>query len=168
MDPPPLSLSPFGSSATNTKGNSSFSSLIPWRAGEDEQVRKILIHAHMAVENAKWTDPHTKANALLQAHFARSKLVGDIKADQDIVLPLAIRLLQASPSFTASTSPCSLVDPVQLSLGILGHGHGGPDGGCAAVQRNGNATARKLCLSHTVKTTEATVVPTSGSYFLLV
>ena len=58
-------------------------------------MRKILMHAHLAVENAKWTDPHTKANALLQAHFARSHLSGDMQADQAIVVPLATRLLQA-------------------------------------------------------------------------
>ena len=58
-------------------------------------MRKILIHAHLAVDNAKWTDPHTKANALLQAHFARSNLSADLQADQRVVVPLATRLLQA-------------------------------------------------------------------------
>lgn len=65
-------------------------------AGEDETVRRLLIHAHMAVESAKWTDPHTKANALLQAHFSRTNLTGDLQADQRIVVPLATRLLQVS------------------------------------------------------------------------
>ena len=60
-------------------------------------MRKILIHAHLAVDNAKWTDPHTKANAMLQAHFARSNLSADLQADQRVVVPLATRLLQARP-----------------------------------------------------------------------
>ena len=46
------------------------------------------------MDSAKWTDPHVKANALLQAHFARSHLAPDLVADQRVVLPLAIRLLQ--------------------------------------------------------------------------
>lgn len=57
-------------------------------------MRKILIHAHLAVESAKWTDPHTKANALLQAHFGRAHISVDLQSDQSRVLPLATRLLQ--------------------------------------------------------------------------
>ena len=35
--------------------------------GEEDTVRRMLMHAPYAVETAKFTDPHTKANALLQA-----------------------------------------------------------------------------------------------------
>ena len=56
----------------------------------------------MAVDNAKWTDPHTKANALLQAHFSRSNLTGDLQADQRVVVPLATRLLQVTTTCYAS------------------------------------------------------------------
>lgn len=65
-------------------------------AGEEDQVRKILTHAHLSVVNAKWTDPHTKANALLQAHFSRSHISPDLQSDQRFVVPLATRLLQVS------------------------------------------------------------------------
>ena len=37
------------------------------RPGEEEAVRKLLMHAPVAVEAPKYTDPRTKANALLQA-----------------------------------------------------------------------------------------------------
>jgi hypothetical protein len=58
-------------------------------------VRKLLMHAPLAVADARWTDPHTKANALLQAHFSRSPLPGDLAADQKTVVLQAVRLLQA-------------------------------------------------------------------------
>ena len=37
------------------------------RPGEEEAVRKLLMHAAVAVDKPRYTDPHTKANALLQA-----------------------------------------------------------------------------------------------------
>ena len=52
------------------------------------------MHAPLAVEAARWTDPHTKANALLQAHFSRSPVQGDLAADQRAVVLQAVRLLQ--------------------------------------------------------------------------
>ena len=80
-------------SITNSQEAAESKKLVEF-AGEDDVVRKILIHAHLAVDNAKWTDPHTKANALLQAHFGRSNMSADLQADQAAVLPLATRLLQ--------------------------------------------------------------------------
>ena len=41
-------------------------------AGEEDEVRKLLLHAPLAIVEPKWTDPHTKANALLQSHFSRA------------------------------------------------------------------------------------------------
>ena len=57
-------------------------------------VRKMLLHAKLATEKAKWTDPHVKAYALLQAHFSRAHLSADMAADQQVVLRKATRLLQ--------------------------------------------------------------------------
>lgn len=71
---------------------------LPQRPGEEEAVRKILIHAPLAIESAKWGDPHTKANALLQAYFSRSNLALDLQADQRKIVPMATRLLQVGPS----------------------------------------------------------------------
>jgi hypothetical protein len=58
-------------------------------------VRRLLAHAPLAVTDARWSEPRTKANALLQAHFSRQPLSGDLAADQRTVVLQATRLLQA-------------------------------------------------------------------------
>ena len=78
---------------------------IPMRPGEEDAVRKLLAHAPLAVERARYTDPHTKANALLQAHFTRNVkdakgnllVKADLITDQRAILVEASRLLQAPP-----------------------------------------------------------------------
>jgi pre-mRNA-splicing helicase BRR2 len=40
---------------------------LPMRPGEDEAVRKLLTHSPVAMAKPKYTDPHTKAHALMQA-----------------------------------------------------------------------------------------------------
>ena len=68
-------------------------------------MRKLLMHAPLAVDsNTRWTDPHTKANALLQAHFSRTPLQGDLAADQKSVVLQAVRLLQVG--FFLVSMPC--------------------------------------------------------------
>ena len=49
----------------------------------------------LRINNAKFTDPHTKVNVLLQAHFSRTPLTGDLRDDQKLVVETAARLLQA-------------------------------------------------------------------------
>lgn len=44
------------------------------RPGEDEAVRKLLTHAPVAVDKPRYTDPHTKANALLQVRVVMPTL----------------------------------------------------------------------------------------------
>ena len=39
---------------------------LPIRPGEEEAIRKLLMHAAVALDKPRYTDPHTKANALLQ------------------------------------------------------------------------------------------------------
>ena len=56
-------------------------------------MRKLLMHAPVAVEAPRYTDPHTKSNALLQAHFSRQHLGGDLAEDQAQVVTSATRLL---------------------------------------------------------------------------
>lgn len=68
---------------------------IPIRPGEEELIRKLINHQRFSFENPKWTDPHVKANALLQAHFSRHTVVGNLAADQREVLLSSHRLLQA-------------------------------------------------------------------------
>ena len=64
-------------------------------AGEDDQVRKLLLHAPLPIAEPKWTAPRTKVNALLQSHFSRASVPsGDLAADQRTVLQQSTRLLQ--------------------------------------------------------------------------
>ena len=80
-------------------------------------MRKLLLHAPLPVDAPKWTDPHTKVNALLQAHFSRASIPsGDLAADQRTVLQQTTRLLQVRP---AATSCCSLTCPPQASGHVL-------------------------------------------------
>ncbi|ERN11506.1 hypothetical protein AMTRI_Chr03g43880 [Amborella trichopoda] len=68
---------------------------LPIRPGEEEMIRKLINHQRFSVEKPRYTDPHLKANALLQAHFSRHTVVGNLAADQREVLLSANRLLQA-------------------------------------------------------------------------
>lgn len=43
---------------------------IPVRPGEEDVVRRLLTHAPVAVDKPRFTDPHVKANALLQVRGA--------------------------------------------------------------------------------------------------
>uniref|UniRef100_A0A1J3DRP2 RNA helicase n=1 Tax=Noccaea caerulescens TaxID=107243 RepID=A0A1J3DRP2_NOCCA len=69
--------------------------MIPIRPGEEERVRRLINHQRFSFENPKCTDPHVKANALLQAHFSRQDIGGNLAMDQREVLLSATRLLQA-------------------------------------------------------------------------
>ncbi|KAL9667237.1 hypothetical protein QQ045_001588 [Rhodiola kirilowii] len=44
---------------------------LPLRPGEEDVIRRLMNHQRFSVENPKYTDPHLKANVLLQAHFSR-------------------------------------------------------------------------------------------------
>ncbi|CAH9099603.1 unnamed protein product [Cuscuta epithymum] len=65
------------------------------RPGEEELIRRLINHQRFSFENPKYSDPHVKANALLQAHFSRQVVGGNLAADQQEVLLSASRLLQA-------------------------------------------------------------------------
>ena len=64
------------------------------RPGEELTVEKLLKHAPVSVDKPRYSDPHTKANALLQAHFSRAGVAGDLRNDQQTVVREAVRLLQ--------------------------------------------------------------------------
>lgn len=85
---------------------------LPVRPGEEVLVEKLLNHAPVAVDRPRFTDPHTKANALLQAHFGRVPLQGDMAADQRNVVTEAVRLLQARRSLVASPPAAALPAPL--------------------------------------------------------
>ncbi|CAG9460374.1 unnamed protein product [Pedinophyceae sp. YPF-701] len=75
---------------------------LPIRPGEEDAVRKLVAHSPITIASQKFTDPHVKANALLQAHFSRTPLAGDLAADQRAVVRGASRLLGAVVDVIAS------------------------------------------------------------------
>ncbi|XP_027169983.1 DExH-box ATP-dependent RNA helicase DExH12-like isoform X2 [Coffea eugenioides] len=68
---------------------------LPVRPGEEELIRRLINHQRFSFDNSKCTDPQVKADALLQAHFSRQLLGGNLASDQQEVLIFAPRLLQA-------------------------------------------------------------------------
>ncbi|XAR59953.1 RNA helicase [Bertholletia excelsa] len=83
-------------------------SQLPIRPGEEELIRKLINHQRFSFENPKCTDPHVKANALLQAHFSRQAVGGNLASDQREVLLSASRLLQAMVDVISSNGWLSL------------------------------------------------------------
>jgi pre-mRNA-splicing helicase BRR2 len=67
---------------------------LPLRPGEENVVEKMINHAPVAVDKPKFSDPHTKVNALLQAHFSRERLSGDLGNDARTAVRESARLLQ--------------------------------------------------------------------------
>ncbi|KAI5074534.1 hypothetical protein GOP47_0010495 [Adiantum capillus-veneris] len=70
-------------------------SQLPVRPGEEETIRKMINHQRFGIDKPKCTDPHAKANVLLQAHFSRHVVTNVLALDQREVLLDASRLLQA-------------------------------------------------------------------------
>ena len=64
------------------------------RPGEETALQKLINHAVVAMSQPRLGDPHTKANALLQAHFSRTGLGGDLQLDQREVVRDSVKLLQ--------------------------------------------------------------------------
>uniref|UniRef100_A0A803P6U2 RNA helicase n=1 Tax=Cannabis sativa TaxID=3483 RepID=A0A803P6U2_CANSA len=81
---------------------------LPIRPGEDNHVRRLINHQRFSFENPKCADPHVKANALLQAHFSRQPLGGNLALDQREVLLSSSRLLQAMVDVISSNGWLSL------------------------------------------------------------
>ena len=74
--------------------NASEFDTMPVRPGEEELVRRLVSHAPVAVDKPRFSDPHVKVNALLQAHFSRAALPGDLSLDQRACVLESLRLLQ--------------------------------------------------------------------------
>ncbi|XVE52318.1 hypothetical protein DITRI_Ditri02bG0113300 [Diplodiscus trichospermus] len=81
---------------------------LPIRPREDEVLRRLINHQRFSFENPRCTDPHVKANALLQAHFSRQHVGGNLALDQREVLLFATRLLQAMVDVISSNGWLSL------------------------------------------------------------
>jgi pre-mRNA-splicing helicase BRR2 len=76
---------------------------LPVRPGEERAVERLLRHAPLALDAPRYTDPHTKVNALLQAHISRSSLSADLARDRDEAVAKAPRLLQALVDVVATS-----------------------------------------------------------------
>ncbi|KDP36726.1 hypothetical protein JCGZ_08017 [Jatropha curcas] len=81
---------------------------LPVRPGEEEVLRRLINHQRFSFENPRYTDPHVKANVLLQAHFSRQYVGGNLALDQREVLLSAARLLQAIVDVISSNGWLSL------------------------------------------------------------
>ncbi|KAK1376812.1 U5 small nuclear ribonucleoprotein helicase [Heracleum sosnowskyi] len=81
---------------------------LPIRPGEEQLIRRLNNHQRFSFDNPKCTDPHVKANALLQAHFSRKMVGGTLAADQKKVLLSASRLLPAMIDVVSSNGWLSL------------------------------------------------------------
>uniref|UniRef100_A0A6N2K3P8 U5 small nuclear ribonucleoprotein 200 kDa helicase n=1 Tax=Salix viminalis TaxID=40686 RepID=A0A6N2K3P8_SALVM len=78
------------------------------RPGEDEVLRRLINHQRFSFENPRYADPHVKANVLLQAHFSRQSVGGNLALDQREVLLSGSRLLQAMVDVISSNGWLSL------------------------------------------------------------
>jgi pre-mRNA-splicing helicase BRR2 len=78
------------------------------RRGEEESIEKLVRHQRFSIENPNSGDPHVKANALLQAHFSRHMVVGNLASDQRKILLSAHRLLEAMVDVVSSNGWLSL------------------------------------------------------------
>jgi len=68
---------------------------LPIRHNEEKTLAQLALHLPQKLDNPKYTEAHTKANVILQAHFSRTPLGVDLSADQTRVLEDSLRLLQA-------------------------------------------------------------------------
>ncbi|KAL3148608.1 hypothetical protein ABBQ38_014036 [Trebouxia sp. C0009 RCD-2024] len=84
-------------------GASEFDDLVV-RPGEEESIERLIRHAKLPVSKPDYLSSTTKANALLQAHFQRTNLSGDLATDQAKVLTTTVRLLQAAVDVITSSS----------------------------------------------------------------
>ncbi|KAK9005390.1 hypothetical protein V6N11_042825 [Hibiscus sabdariffa] len=78
------------------------------RPGEEEVLRRLINHQRFSFENPRCTDPHVKANALLQAHFSRQHVGGNLSLDQREVLLFATKLVHAMVDVISSNGWLSL------------------------------------------------------------
>ncbi|KAL6768281.1 hypothetical protein ACKKBF_B38500 [Auxenochlorella protothecoides x Auxenochlorella symbiontica] len=73
------------------------------RPGEERAIERLLAHAPLALAAPRYTDPHTKVDALLQAHVSRAVLGADLAADAAAAVAAAPRLLQAMVDVLSSS-----------------------------------------------------------------
>lgn len=69
---------------------------VPIRQNEDMLLEPLSLKVPYKISPAaKFNDPHTKANLLLQAHLSRLQVGAELQGDTDMILGKSIRLMQA-------------------------------------------------------------------------
>jgi pre-mRNA-splicing helicase BRR2 len=69
---------------------------LPVRQHEERQLKSLAHHLPQKLpDQSKFSDPHTKALVLLQAHFSRHPLSSELSQDQQTVVGSSLKLLQA-------------------------------------------------------------------------
>jgi pre-mRNA-splicing helicase BRR2 len=86
---------------------------VPVRSGEEATLRGLAQSLGIKVEKDKLTDPHTKAQLLLNAHFNRTPITTDLSSDQKFILDHAVRLLQGLVDVISS---CGWLTPALFSM----------------------------------------------------
>ena len=76
---------------------------LPVRHREDDALAQLALHCPYKLESPRYTDPHTKANLLLQCHFSRRELGRELASDLNEVLEKSTRLLQAMVDVLSSS-----------------------------------------------------------------
>jgi len=76
---------------------------LPVRLREDDALEGLARHMPQKIDGARYNDPHTKANVILQCHFSRRDVGREMQADQAVVLDKATRLLQAMVDVISSS-----------------------------------------------------------------
>ena len=77
--------------------------LLPMRHGEEKALRQLAAHVPLSNDALKYTNPHTKAFLLLQAHLSRMPVAGDLAMDQKSVLREVLKLVQAMVDVLSSS-----------------------------------------------------------------
>ena len=76
---------------------------LPMRHREDDALAQLALHCPYKIDTPRWTDPHTKANVLLQCHFSRRELSRELASDLGDVLEKSTRLIQAMVDVLSSS-----------------------------------------------------------------
>jgi len=78
---------------------------IPVRYREDRVLQALAKRVTLKPkDNVRFSDPHVKANLLLQAHFSRFQLSPELQLDQEHVVTGVLRLVQACVDVLASSA----------------------------------------------------------------
>jgi pre-mRNA-splicing helicase BRR2 len=76
--------------------------ILPIRHGEANVLSALAAHERLKVPSTNFTTVPAKVHVLLQAHFTRTPLPGDLLKDQEFVVEQAVRLLQAMVDVVSS------------------------------------------------------------------